>query len=161
MFSTTPRLHSTFPSALHHPSTWSASKMSYDTNERQNTWGLISDWFSHLSCSLLWMFFAVPRCLLSLLDEEALSFFSLKIFAQASSQFTELQNYWTSIKCLRKLRVKSKLCHKRQQIWKAESLEGWMGCVSSCMANDSFGREVRSKHTRLQPRAAGSELELL
>lgn len=33
MFSTTPRLHSTFPSALHNPSTWSASKMSYDTNE--------------------------------------------------------------------------------------------------------------------------------
>lgn len=36
-----------------------------------------------------------------------------------------------------------------------------MGCVSSCMANDSFGREVTSKHTQHQPHAVGWELELL
>lgn len=36
-----------------------------------------------------------------------------------------------------------------------------MGGVSSCMANDSFGREVRSKHTQEQPHAVGWELGLL
>lgn len=72
MFSPTPRLHSPLPSALHHLRTSSASKMSYDTNERQKSWGLISVWFSHLSCTLLWTFFAVPRCLLPVLDDEAL-----------------------------------------------------------------------------------------
>lgn len=109
---------------------------------------------------------AFPRCLLSLLDYEALlsneplSFFSLRntawdnFLVHWAAKLLTLNPNWKTNRLL-------SVSANRKQIQKAESCKGWMECVSRCMSNDSFGKEDSSKHTQQQSHAVAWDLELL